>query len=147
MQAKILHSHLSMKEVCTVFEVLGQEVSGLYMGRNSMVGQKQQHWCTASQGRWRETGYGTEHQALYQHWPRKRIVHRQKAWWYALVVQVGITLAVLGRRVLQELKVKASRPCLGKLEVQGGWTLPRREAQGSTQIILFCRKRLKVGDH
>ena len=63
------------------------------------------------------------------------------------MVQVGITLAVLGRRELQELNVKASCPRLSKLEVQSGWTLPRREAQGSTQIILFCRKRLKVGDH
>ena len=56
-------------------------------------------------------------------------------------------MAVLGRRELQELNVKASCPRLSKLEVQSGWTLPRREAQGSTQIILFCRKRLKVGDH
>ena len=33
--AKILHSHLSTKEVCAVFEVLGQEVPE----RNSMSGQ------------------------------------------------------------------------------------------------------------
>ena len=37
------------------------------------------------------------------------------------VGQVGITLAVLGRRELQELKVKAPRPCLGKLIALGGW--------------------------
>ena len=58
------------------------------------------------------------------------------------VGQVGITLAVLGRRALQKLQVKASRRCLGKLDGPGGWTLHRREAQGSTQIIECCRKRL-----
>ena len=60
----------------------------------------------APQGRRRETGYGTKHQELYQHWPRKRTVHRQKARWEALEVQVGITLALLSRRELQELKVR-----------------------------------------
>ena len=44
-------------------------------------------------------------------------------------------LAVLGRQEPQELKVKALRPCLGKLVGLGGWTLQRRDAQGSTQII------------
>ena len=40
---------------------------------------------------------------------------------------MGITVAVLGRREPQELKVKAPRPCLGKLvglgdaAVVGGW--------------------------
>ena len=48
---------------------------------------------------------------------------------------MGITLAVLGRKALQEWQVKAPRPCLGKLEGLGGWTLQQREAQGSTQII------------
>ena len=46
-----------------------------------------------------------------------------------------IKLAVLGQRALQELQVKAPRPSLGKLEGLGGWTLQRREAQGSIQII------------
>ena len=55
---------------------------------------------------------------------------------------MGITLAVLGRREPQELKVKVPRPCLSKLVGLGGWTLQRREAQGSTQIIRLCRKRL-----
>ena len=48
---------------------------------------------------------------------------------------MGITSAVLGRQEPQELKVKAPRPCLDKLIGLGGWTLQRREAQGSTQII------------
>lgn len=43
--------------------------------------------------------------------------------------------AALGQRELQELQVKALRPCLGKLEGLGGWTLQQREAQESTQII------------
>ena len=43
-------------------------------------------------------------------------------------------LAVLGRQEPQELKVKASRLYLGKLIGLGGWTLQRREGQGSTQI-------------
>lgn len=49
------------------------------------------------------------------------------------MVQVGITLAVL--RALLELQVKVPRPCLGRLEGLGGWTLQQREAQESTQII------------
>ena len=36
------------------------------------------------------------------------------------MVQVAITLAVLGRMELKELQVKAPRPCLGKLEDLGG---------------------------
>ena len=32
-------------------------------------------------------------------------------------------------------KGSGPRPCLGKLVDLGGWTLQRREAQGSTQII------------
>ena len=38
-KAKILHSHLSRKEVCAVFEVLSKEVPEMNMGRNSMIGQ------------------------------------------------------------------------------------------------------------
>ena len=72
----MLHSHSSTKEVCAVFEVLGQEVPEMNIGRNSMTGQQQEHWCTAPQGRRGETGYGMEHQAQCQHWPRKRIAHR-----------------------------------------------------------------------
>ena len=52
-----------------------------------------------------------------------------------MVVQVAITLAVLGRRELKELQVKAPCPCLRKLGDLGGWTLQWRKAQGSTQII------------
>lgn len=33
---------------------------------------------------------------------------------------MGIRLAVLGQRVLQELQVKAPHPCLGKLKGLGG---------------------------
>ena len=34
-----------------------------------------------------------------------------------------------------ELQKKAPRPCLGKPEGLGDWTLQRKEAQGSTRII------------
>ena len=51
-------------------------------------------------------------------------------------------MAVLGRRELQELWGRTPRPCLGKQEGLGGWTLQRREAQGSTQTIGLCRKKL-----
>lgn len=87
-------------------------------------------------------GYGRGHQSLYEHLPRNRIAHHQKAWLQALVVQGGIMLAVLGWRELQELQVKAPRPCLGKLEGLSDWTLQQSEAQEGTPIICFCRKRL-----
>ena len=92
----------------------------------------------APQGRRREMGYGTEHQALYQHWPRKEEDCSSSEG--TVVSSRGAggdnrRLAVLGRQEPQELKVKALRPCLGKLVGLGGWTLQRREAQGSTQII------------
>ena len=44
------------------------------------------------------------------------------------MVQVGITLSVLGRKALQELQVKTPRPFLSKLEGLGGWILQRRKA-------------------
>ena len=56
-QARIFHSYLSTKQVYAVFEVLGQKVPRENIGRNLMIGRKQQHWCTAPQGRRRETRY------------------------------------------------------------------------------------------